>query len=75
MPAGNLGLCGKSGAFVSFLAMCSFLVLLPSLKYWSCLCGHSKPIAMRCISIPILHNNQLSSFWDKKTGAWHMIGV
>lgn len=44
----------------------SFLILLPILKYWSLLCGQ---YAKLWSCIPILHDNCLAFFRDKKMGA------
>lgn len=66
---GNLWLCGKSRALVSsgkvFLprSAAQSEILVSSL--WS-IC---KTMAMRFMSILILHNNCLAFFCDKKTGA------
>lgn len=66
---GNLWLYGKSRALVSsgkeFLPHSApqSEILVSSL--WS-IC---KTMAVRFVSIPILHSNYLPFFWDKKTGA------
>lgn len=69
VPTGHLWLCGKSRALV-----CSGKVFLPrsaaqSEILVSSLWSICKTVAIRFISIPILHNNCLAFFWDKKTGA------